>query len=583
MGRGLSAASLVFLGVVTVATAQEQTASIVGVVRDGSGGVAPGATVVATTGRGLTLEATTDAAGRYRFPSLPPGTFDVTASFTGFAPAMVEGVDLRLGQQMNADISLGQATLSETISVVAESPTIAITQSARATSLRQEDIERLPNGREFTDVVNQVGGANIETDRFDGQISIDGASGTENRFLIDGAETTDTIFGSSTNFSERAMVTDFLEEIQIKSSGYTAEFGGATGGVVSALSKSGTNAWHGDALLYWEADWLDAEPRPTVQLNPSDNSVVESVTYPKDDYSSLEPGFTLGGPIVPDKLWLFAGYVPRFEPIDRTAPFADGTAGTLRQYRKYHSAMVNLNGQLGSRWRFRTGFNAGRTRIDGFLQNRDGSSSPDGNFDESEIYPTWSLTGSVDWIPSHNYFMSFRAGYFFRDLYNEGVYEGDLLIWRTSSVGLPGVPPQYEEPRGFRNAPSNRLAERAEQGRVGLQWDSTFFFNAAGQHQLKGGVQVDRIATDTLRGDAGNQHHLYWDQSFAGQRGEYGYHQVWSNPIDTNRGLLRRRGGRPRPACGGDAREDRSRPRAHRAGALPEPGDGPGHPCGTGS
>ena len=381
---------------------------------------------------------------------------------------------------------------------MAESPTIAITQSARATSLRQEDIEKLPNGREFTDVVNQVGGANIENNRFNGQISIDGASGAENRFIIDGAETTDLVFGASAFFSERAMVTDFMEEIQVKSSGYTAEFGGATGGVVNALSRSGTNAWHGDALLYGEADWLDAERRPTVQLNPTDNTVVESVTYPKDDYYSVEPGFTLGGPIVRDKLWFFAGYIPRFEPIDRTAGFADGTTGTQRQYLKYHNAMVNLTGQLGSRWRFRTAFNAGRTRVEGFLQNRNGSSSPNGNFDLTEIYPSWSLTGSVDWIPNNNYFMSLRAGYFFRDLYNEGVYEGDLLIWRTSSVGIPGVPPEYQEPRGFRNAPSNRLAERADQGRLGLQWDTTFFFDAAGRHQLKGGVQIDRISTHSV-------------------------------------------------------------------------------------
>ena len=112
MWRKPTAAILVFFGSVVVGSAQEQTASIVGVVRDSSGGVVPGAVVVATTGRGLTVEATTDAVGRYRFPSVPPGTFDITTHFTGFAPASVEGVDLRLGQQLTADITLEQASLS---------------------------------------------------------------------------------------------------------------------------------------------------------------------------------------------------------------------------------------------------------------------------------------------------------------------------------------------------------------------------------------------------------------------------------------------------------------------------------------
>ena len=82
-------------------------------------------------------------------------------------------------------------------------------------------------------------------------------------------------------FSARPVVTDFLDEIQVKSSGYTPEFGGSTGGVINAITKSGGNTWHGDAILYGEADWLDAGNAPTLQLNPRDSRHAEHVTFPR--------------------------------------------------------------------------------------------------------------------------------------------------------------------------------------------------------------------------------------------------------------------------------------------------------------
>ena len=187
---------------------------------------------------------------------------------------------------------------------MSESPLVAITQSVHATSLRGEEIEKMPRGRDFTSLATQAAGVNDEQ-KMSG-ISIDGSTSAENRVVIDGVETTDTWIGMSGQY----LVTDFVEELQVKSSGYSAEYGGSTGGVLNAITRTGTNAWHGDALLYWSGDALDAGPRPTLQLDPTDASRAEYVTYPEDEYDQLEPGFTLGGPLVRDKLWFFAGYVP---------------------------------------------------------------------------------------------------------------------------------------------------------------------------------------------------------------------------------------------------------------------------------
>ncbi len=106
-------------------------------------------------------------------------------------------------------------------------------------------------------------------------IMIDGSSGGENRWIIDGAESTDIESGSQ----GKTMVTDFVEEVQVKSSGYTAEYGGSTGGVINVLSKSGSNQWRGDAFLYYQSEALDSDPRPTLRLKPSNDRESEYVTY----------------------------------------------------------------------------------------------------------------------------------------------------------------------------------------------------------------------------------------------------------------------------------------------------------------
>ena len=135
-------------------------------------------------------------------------------------------------------------------------------QSARQTNIRAEQVELLPKGRDFTTLVTQAPGANNEAKL--GGISIDGASAGENRFIIDGIETTDLQDGTQ----GKNVIADFVEEVQVKSSGYTAEFGGATGGVINVITKSGTNDWRGNALFNWQGDSLRAGNTPDAADEP---------------------------------------------------------------------------------------------------------------------------------------------------------------------------------------------------------------------------------------------------------------------------------------------------------------------------
>src|SRR5512139_129550 len=229
--------------------AQEQTGSIEGVVKDTSGGVLPGVTVEARTAQGTGVStAVTDSNGVYRFPALPPGTYIVTGTLQGFNAAKSEAV-LRVGGFLKIDLTLAVAGVAETIQVTGESPLIDVKQAASFTTVNQEVIDRIPKGRDFSSIVSTAAGAQNESRQ--GGIQVDGASGSENRFIIDGMDTTNL----QTGVQGKTMLVDFIQEVQVKSSGYNAEFGGSTGGVVSAITKSGSNSMRGTVGLYDQGSW----------------------------------------------------------------------------------------------------------------------------------------------------------------------------------------------------------------------------------------------------------------------------------------------------------------------------------------
>jgi Carboxypeptidase regulatory-like domain len=184
----------VILGVLVAAaliavpsSAQEQSASIQGLVKDSQGGVLPGVTVDARNAQGAVASTVADDRGAYRFPSLLPGKYDVTAQLASFNTYKVEGVELLLGQMKTVDFTLQLAGVAEEVVVKGEAPLVDTRQSAGATSIAREQIDLLPKGRDFTSLVTQAPGANSEG-KSNG-LMIDGATASENRYIVDGAET----------------------------------------------------------------------------------------------------------------------------------------------------------------------------------------------------------------------------------------------------------------------------------------------------------------------------------------------------------------------------------------------------------
>ena len=395
--KGIALLAVLALFGAPALVAQEVTGSIEGTVRDNNDAVLPGATVQAKGPVGSVL-AVSDGAGEFRFPRLPSGEYTVTASLDGFATA--EGtVDLTVGRTADLEFTLSPSAIAETITVTGESVAIDLTSAATNTNISRERIDLIPRGRDFTDVVAQAAGASDESQA--GGISIDGSSGAENRFIIDGIDTTSPQKG----VNSVPLRADFIEEVQVKSAGYAAEYGGSTGGVINAITKSGNNDWTFGILAQYEDRSWGGSQRP-VLIREGGEGVY--VTQPKDDETRVDPGFFIGGPIVKDRLWFFASYQPGIRDTKRTVNFRNGATETFPQDFKVDYGTANITGNIGSKVLFRMGANyspyetkkslpalGGQTSLnspDDYLRGREGERN------------TWS--GSIDYIPTSSFVVS---------------------------------------------------------------------------------------------------------------------------------------------------------------------------------
>ncbi len=509
----LFAVMLLLVGSIPLA-AQEQTGSIEGTVKDSSGAVLPGVTVEATgTGAG-TVTSVTDSNGQYRFPRLPSGRYQVKASLMGYNTASATNIDLTLGKTATVNLTMNLATVSETITVTADAPVVDVTQSATNTSIAREQLEMIPKGRDFTSVVAQAAGASNEA--FVGGISIDGASGSENRFVIDGVDTTHPQDG----LSGQGMITDFVEEIQVKSAGYAAEFGGSVGGVINAVTKTGTNDFNGWVGAYLSDSSWEGDERPVAYGSDGTYRV-----FDKDDAQRLEPGIALGGPILRDRLWFFAGYSPTLISTNRTP------SGSTREFsqddtRTYFTG--NVKGNIGSKFLFKAAANITPREVDGILPARDNTTPADANLDITTEFPTSSYSAYADFLPSTNFYVSGRVGQYNIDTTTSGVGTAPRIFFRDrdNSAFVPTTDPLYR-PRSFSSVPAASHAETTqdEWERLSGSVDANYFLNAFGQHAFKAGVQMENIQNQVSSGEPSNLMTFRWglpDRFGAGVIGTHG-------------------------------------------------------------
>lgn len=510
--------------------AQETTGSIEGVVRDSAGAVLPGVTVQAIGPVG-TVETASNERGDYRFPRLPSGRYTVKANLQSFAPQELR-VDLIVGSTARADFSLGIAGLTETVQVTAETPRIDLTTSAAATSISRERLEFVPRGRDFTDVVAQAAGASNESQA--GGISIDGSSGSENRFIIDGIDTTSPQVGTNAV----PMRAEFMEEVQVKSAGYAAEFGGSTGGVINAITKSGTNRFSGMFISDFQQRSWGGASRP-ILVDSLTSRTFEYITPPKEDELRIDPGFSAGGPILRDRLWFFGSYQPGIRDTKRTVNFQNGTTSTFDQEFRVHYGSANVSGNVGSKLLFKGGLNVSPFETKRTLPVATGRTtltSPDsylrGTKGDRQTY-----SGSADYIPSSRLAFSARGGRFLTDSESTGVtFPGLIHNFSTASTpaGIAALPAQFRQAAGFLSdiLVTNATA-RDEYIRDAFSGDATFYVNGIGEHQFKAGFQTERISNDVQSGYNADRILYYAGRSYSAVSlgnqavsGQYGYFRL---------------------------------------------------------
>jgi len=533
------------------AAAQEQRGSIEGVVKDASGAVLPGVTVTVTSTAGVKLDSVTDANGTYRFPSLLPGTYTVTANLSGFGPGKLSNIDVRLGDSKKADFALSVAGVSETVSVTAESPMVDVKQSSHSTNIRQEQIELLPHNRDFTSLVTQAPGANNEPKS--GGIMIDGSSAAENRYIVDGMETTDLVHGQS----GKNVLADFVDEVQVKSSGYPAEYGGSTGAVINVLTKSGTNNFSGEGRAYYQGSHLTGAANPSLRLQLADNTKSEYHTFPNDLNNRVEPGASLGGPIFKNKAWFYGAYQPALTDITRTVNATTSgnpkaTSSTTEQKQQVQYLLADQTTQFGTKLRTRVAFNNSWSQSKGQLAGTTGSDKincADPNaaglpltscttYTKGTKNPNYTISGQADYMVSPKFVISARLGRFLADTHDFNTMDQVQFSFLSSNIGLANVPGSEQHPSGYTNIPSNSAVVRDTQTRDYGQIDATYFAHFAGDHQIKGGVQIDHRGENINSGNLENVVRLNWGNTLNGVTGPFGYYEVRTNAVSPRQGII---------------------------------------------
>jgi len=523
-------------------SAQVPTGKIFGTVTDEQGTPLPGVTVEATSlklvGRGA---AVSDVNGVYRIFALTPGLYKVTFALQGFKTVNRDGVIVEIEQSVKLNVALPLGALEEQVTVIGQSPLVDVKSTVKGMTMTKEVFELLPRGRNFDSLVTAVPG--VQNERLLAGISVDGASGAENMFYVDGTDITNIYVGTR----GQDVAFEFVDEVQVKASGYQAEFGGSLGGVIQVITRQGGNAFHGDVIGYYSGSRLNGKERDSLRLNLYDESIAEYVNYQdlygKDKVDRLEVGFDLGGFILKDRLWFYGSLLPVFGTTQRHVRFEPSLIeGDYTQRTYAWNSQVKLTAQPLKFVRLGASFVSNYLNYKGHIPPRDGTSDPADVYpDYGYSYPYWTASAYADFTFGNNFLLSLRGGSFYNNLTDQLVQPSEprYVHGGTGISVFPDVPPEYIRPRGWQNMYSGSLnvTEKKVAQKSYVNSDLTYYLNFAGEHAWKFGAQWVRTAEDWQDGFkypdypnislVWNRPFIYYGQNYG--QGAYGYYQVSGN------------------------------------------------------
>src|SRR5581483_10065120 len=296
---------------------------VTGVVTDPSGAALPNATVtLKNTGTGQTQTTTTNGTGAYRFSLLPPGGYTVQAEASGFQTT-TQNVSVVVGQASAVNIQLSVGAESQTVEVTAEGGVIQTQNGNISTTFTPEQIENVPNpGNDLSYIVQSAPGAVMNTQAGYGNSSTFGLPATSNLFTVNGMNENDPFLNLNNSGATNLLLgQNDVQEVTVVNNGYSTQYGGLAGANVNYVSKSGTNAFHGNANYFWNGRAMNANS----WFNKS-SQIANGLPNQQPFVNANQWSASVGGPIIHDKTFFFADYeglrvlLPTSTPVNIPSP-----------------------------------------------------------------------------------------------------------------------------------------------------------------------------------------------------------------------------------------------------------------------
>jgi hypothetical protein len=541
--------------------AQETTGGLQGTIKDPSGAVVSKATVEITAPSLIgSKKLDTDNSGYYRFANLPPDSYTITVKATGFSELKRAGIVIEVGHLPTVDLTLAVGAAGTVVEVSGAPPQIDVTTETTQTNITEDVVQDVPHGRSFQSVIQFAPSARNEplegssrmangsggTSPGNGSngtaygFSVAGGSDSENSYLVEGQETQNLIGG----YSHTNVPFDFIQEVQVKSSGIEAEHGGALGGVVNVVMKKGTNAYHGSVFAGFENQGVDGSPDAYLRYDPLGlgqgtswgfiDPAAQTVQPIKPKTSDVQPGFTFGGPILKDKIFGFIGFNPEFNDEERFVDYGPGGTGRTpfsRNTQTYYTtaridAVVSQKIRVFGSWLYQFqkqyGENLpGSDNTTGLVNFNSGCFGPNSSlpcvgpgipvsaFSHSQGYsaPNSTTNVGVDFTITPRLVATTRFGYYFENYHDFGFPQGGATYaWQVNSIGATdttgaALPQSLQNLNGWYNTGLDqnftvRNANKAVQFDQDFAW---FKSGWGGTHNFKFGYQLNRLSNDIFQ------------------------------------------------------------------------------------
>ncbi len=478
---------------------QERVGSISGTVTDPTGAVIPEVAVTVThleTRRVYTT--TTGGDGTFHIFELAPGRYSVAFEKTGFARYSVADSLVLVGRTLRVDAQMKVGAITQVVEVTEAPPLIDTNSTMVAHNVTSEEFSRLPKPRNFDGIA--IFSPSVSTGLIEGGYQINGASGAENNYYIDGVSTTSVLDGSLRQNSKF----EHLAEVQVKTTGIEAEYGGALGGVVSGVTKSGGNKWHGSAFYYYFGNELNVAPPRRIASDLTTKFTLAPlwnyINDTKSPNNNHDAGGTLGGPILTDKLFFFTSFAPTWQRRTLHYNFSDGP-GSMDRKALFMSWFNKVDFNPTSRihtnftWLYTPTYLTGSLlTYDEMCQDCHTASIADAaSVSNNGFYqPEQSMTGTINVTLTPSAILSVKGGRYYLNYKETGNYPPTEFWYIRSSIGVTGIDPSLEHPAGYTSQPPSGHVEHDITTRTYVQADVSKYLHLGGEHDLKFGVGTQK-------------------------------------------------------------------------------------------